>query len=210
VWLYEIADLAGMKKSEVEKVKAFASRTHDRARAAYARTVDERPRRCIFIGTTNDETYLRSQTGNRRFWPVKTGRIDLNALQHDRDQLWAETAHFEKRGMSLVLPENLWQEAARQQESRREQDPWEDCLANVRGKLHPVGSAAPGNVQGYEERVSTAELLRLELGIEIAAATDYHTKRIGHCMRRLGWTGPKLLRINGGDPVRGYSRPARA
>jgi hypothetical protein len=52
VWLYEIADLTGMKKSDVERVKAFASRTHDRARAAYARTVDERPRRCIFIGTT--------------------------------------------------------------------------------------------------------------------------------------------------------------
>jgi hypothetical protein len=210
VWLYEIADLAGMKKSEVEKVKAFASRTRDRARAAYARTVDERPRRCIFIGTTNDATYLRSQTGNRRFWPVETGRIDLDALRSDRDQLWAEAAHLEKSGMSLALPESLWEEAGKQQESRREQDPWEDYLALVPGEKHPVGSGRPGSAQAYEERISTAAL-RIHLGIEIAAATDYHTKRIGYCMRRLGWTGPKLLRINGSNkPVRGYSRPARA
>jgi hypothetical protein len=207
VWLYEIADLAGMKKSEVEKVKAFASRTHDRARAAYTRNVDERPRRCIFIGTTNDETYLRSQTGNRRFWPIKTGRVDLDALQRDRDQLWAEAAHLEKQGMSLVLPESLWEAAGKQQESRREQDPWEDHLANVRGELHPVGSGGPGSVQTYEERISTADLLLQHLRIDIAAATDYDAKRIGYCMRRLGWTGPKLLRINGTDkPVKGYSR----
>jgi predicted P-loop ATPase len=209
VWLYEIADLTGMKKSDVEKVKAFASRTHDRARAAYARTVDERPRRCIFIGTTNEETYLRSQTGNRRFWPVKTGRIDLNALQRDRDQLWAEAAHLEKQGMSLVLPESLWEEAGKQQESRREQDPWEDHLANVHAEeKHPVASDGPGSVQTYEERISTADLLLLHLRIDIAAATDYETKRIGHCMRRLGWTGPIPLRIKG-KTVRGYSRAAR-
>jgi predicted P-loop ATPase len=194
VWLYEIADLAGMKKSEVEKVKAFASRTHDRARAAYARTVDERPRRCIFIGTTNDETYLRSQTGNRRFWPVKTGRIDLDALRRDRDQLWAEAAHFEKRGMSLVLPESLWEEASRQQEARREQDPWEEELRSVEGEIYPVSSDAPGTGQAYEERISTKDLL-WQLGKNIADATDHDTKRIGHCMRRLGWTGPKPLRI---------------
>jgi predicted P-loop ATPase len=170
--------------------------------------VDERPRRCVFIGTTNDETYLRSQTGNRRFWPVKTGRIDLNALQRDRDQLWAEAAHFEKRRMSLVLPESLWEEAGRQQEARREQDPWEEELITVKGEIYPVSSDAPGTGQAYEERISTKHLF-LHLGrMYMADATDYDSKRIGHCMRRLGWTGPKPMRIKG-QPVRGYSRPAQ-
>src|SRR5262249_21348987 len=47
VWLYEIADLAGMKKSEVEKVKAFASRQVDRARPAYGRHRVDSARRCV-------------------------------------------------------------------------------------------------------------------------------------------------------------------
>ena len=72
-WIFEIADLAGMRRAEVEKIKAFASRTHDRARPAYGRRRVDAPRRCIFIATTNEDEYLQSQTGNRRFWPVKTG-----------------------------------------------------------------------------------------------------------------------------------------
>src|SRR5262249_47972978 len=92
VWLYEIADLAGTSKADVDKVKAFGSRLADRARPAYGRQRVEQPRRCIFFATTNDDTYLKSQTGNRRFWPVKTRQIDLAALRRDRDQLWAEAA----------------------------------------------------------------------------------------------------------------------
>ena len=67
VWLYEIADLTGISRAEVEKIKAFASRTIDRARPAYGRSRVDRARRCVFFATTNNETYLKSQTGNRRF-----------------------------------------------------------------------------------------------------------------------------------------------
>ncbi|HEY2230547.1 MAG TPA: virulence-associated E family protein, partial [Xanthobacteraceae bacterium] len=98
VWLYEIPELAGMPKAEIEKVKAFITRTHDRARGAYERHRVDTPRRCIFIGTTNEDTYLRSQTGNRRFWPIKVGSIDIEALREDRDQLWAEAAKVEATG----------------------------------------------------------------------------------------------------------------
>jgi hypothetical protein len=76
-WIMEVSELQGMRRSDIEKVKAFASRSRDRARMAYDRTVTEAPRQCIIIGTTNDERYLRDLTGNRRFWPVRVGRIDL-------------------------------------------------------------------------------------------------------------------------------------
>src|SRR5262249_3970135 len=92
VWVYEIADLTNVTKAEVEHVKAFASRTHDRARPAYGRALVSLPRRCVIWATTNNPQYLRSQTGNRRFWPVRTGVIKLAEFEQDRDQLFAEAA----------------------------------------------------------------------------------------------------------------------
>ena len=71
VWLFEIADLSNIRKAEVEDVKAFASRTHDRARPAYGRFRVDLPRRGVIWATTNNSEYLKSQTGNRRFWPIE-------------------------------------------------------------------------------------------------------------------------------------------
>jgi predicted P-loop ATPase len=84
VWLYEIADLAGMRKADVDHVKAFASRLNDRARGAYKHFVTEAARRCLFFATTNEPTYLKSQTGDRRFWPVRVQSIDIDALRREQ------------------------------------------------------------------------------------------------------------------------------
>ena len=104
VWLYEIADLSNIRKAEVEDVKAFASRTHDRARPAYGRVRVDLPRRGVIWATTNNKSYLKSQTGNRRFWPIPvavTRPIDIESLKRDRDQLLAEAAGREAQGKSV-------------------------------------------------------------------------------------------------------------
>ena len=96
VWVFEIADLSNIRKAEVEDVKAFASRTHDRARPAYGRFRVDLPRRGVIWATTNNSEYLKSQTGNRRFWPIEvaaTKPIDIEGLTRDRDQLLAEACH---------------------------------------------------------------------------------------------------------------------
>jgi hypothetical protein len=201
-WLYEIADLTGMKKAEVDAVKAFASRIYDRARGAYERFVTEPGRRCIFFATTNEPTYLKSQTGNRRFWPVKTGHIDLDALRRDRDQLWAEAAQAEASGASIVLPEHLWGAARVEQEKRREHDPWDDMLADVKGEI----CRATNTPTGEEVRVSSIHLLTNVLGLDASKMGDREAKRLGYCMRRLEWNGPKVMRM-GGKPQKGYWRP---
>ncbi len=131
VWLYEIAELVGLRRSEVEHVKAFVSRTSDRARPAYGRYMVQQPRRTVFFGSTNPGAgYLQDDTGNRRFWPVTVGRIDLDALQRDRDQLWAEAAAREATGETHVLPERLWQIAAEEQDARTEGDEWAGPIAD--------------------------------------------------------------------------------
>jgi predicted P-loop ATPase len=68
IWIHENADLAGMRKAEVEAVKAFASRQSDDARPAFGRVLVRQKRHSIEAGTTNSSEYLQSQTGNRRFW----------------------------------------------------------------------------------------------------------------------------------------------
>jgi predicted P-loop ATPase len=197
-WVYEIADLANMKRAEVEQVKAFASRTHDRARPAYGRAQVDLPRRGIIAATTNETTYLKSQTGNRRFWPVPTGvtgKIDLEALKRDRDQLFAEASEREAEGASLVLPPRLWGKAGETQETRVEHDPWIDRLAGLRGEITADG----------QERVAGDDILTNNLTIPAAQQTDVTTKRLANVMRRLGWDGPKKLRF-GRATKRGYWR----
>ncbi len=96
VWIIELSELDSLSHSEVARIKAFMSRTTDRFRPPYGMRLVESPRQCIFAGTVNHSTYLRDETGGRRFWPIACGRIDVDALARDRDQLWAEAkARFE-------------------------------------------------------------------------------------------------------------------
>src|SRR5262249_41081826 len=135
IWIYEVAELDGLHKSDVTKVKLFASKTVDSARPAYARSRVDRPRRGIFVATTNEDTYLRDTTGNRRFWPVRVGKIDLAQVKEDRDQLWAEACELEASGEPLVIPEALWPDAAEQQQARTELDPWEDAIVTKLSRM---------------------------------------------------------------------------
>jgi predicted P-loop ATPase len=91
VWIIELSELDNLSHAEVARIKAFMSRTTDRFRPPYGMRLVESPRQCVFAGTVNHGTYLRDETGGRRFWPVVCGCIDIDTLARDRDQLWAET-----------------------------------------------------------------------------------------------------------------------
>ena len=113
-----------MRRSDVETVKAFLSRTTERYRPPYGRNEVIEPRRCVFAGTTNGERYLRDTTGNRRFWPVPVGFIDIPALKRDRDQLWAEAVVRYRAGERWWLDAAMEQVAATIVAERTEEDPW--------------------------------------------------------------------------------------
>lgn len=198
VWIFEICELEGMKRNDTAKLKAFASRTHDKARMAYARSSESRPRQNIFIGTTNEEHYLKDETGNRRFLPVRTGTIKLDALKQDRDQLWAEAVMLEAKGESINLPRALWSDASRIQEERMETDPWMDILQkNLNGELH----------HGFY-RITSHDILTNILEIPSYLQKREHWSKLATLMKKLGWSGSKTITMKDGKKLKGYERPA--
>lgn len=108
-WIIEIGELAGLKKAEVETIKHFISKCDDTYRPAYGRTVETYKRQCVFIGTTNNHTFLKDPTGNRRFMPIDvvTYRIKKDVFSEEFDdaidQIWAEAVELYRNGEKLFL-----------------------------------------------------------------------------------------------------------
>lgn len=178
-WIIEVPELKGMRKSEADSRKAFLSRDTDRGRLAYAKSPTEVPRTCIFVGTTNDETYLNDPTGNRRFWPVRVRAFDLDALARDRDQLWAEAAEREAAGESIRLAPRLYPLAVTEQKRREVRNAVIEQLEDVLGES--------------EGRITAEELRRL-FGLEASSrsADQALYNQIGAAMKELGWARTKL------------------
>lgn len=178
-WVIEAADLAGKRKAEIEQLKSMLSRQIDGpARMAYAHQPVERPRQFVLVGTTNSAAYLTDPTGSRRFWPVAISRFDVPKLLMIRDQLWAEAATREAANESIRLSEDLWPDAAKEQERRREIDPWE---ASVREAL----AAIIPNTDN-KRRIATNTLWEA-LGIENSRRDRLGATRIAEIMQRLGF-----------------------
>ena len=102
VWIIEISELDSIAGADVGAIKAFISRSTDRFRPPYGKRLIESPRQCVFAGSVNHSTYLRDETGGRRFWPVKVGCILIDHLAEDRDQIWAEAYALPGRGQVVA------------------------------------------------------------------------------------------------------------
>lgn len=172
-WLIEISELSGMKKAEASTLKAFITRPVERCRPSYGHKEVIQPRQCVFIGTTNEDFYLKDVTGGRRFWPVKVGRINADALRRDRDQLFDEAVHRYGAG------EKWWPDAAferthiqPEQKARFDNDPWQDKIASFLEN---------------KSRVTVNQVAEEALGIEIALMGTTEQRRIGNILKVLGW-----------------------
>lgn len=141
-WIMEIGELAGMRKADLDKVKAFISRQDDKYRASFGRRVTPHPRQCVFFGTTNSQNgYLRDITGNRRYWNVKVpGNGKYKPWDMDADtvkQVWAEVMVYAKAGEKLYLPPELEAYAKEEQRAAMERDDREGLVQEYLDMLLP-------------------------------------------------------------------------
>jgi predicted P-loop ATPase len=170
----EVAEMGMRGSANVNHVKAMLSRQVDRGRTAYARTVSERPRRNIFIGTTNDDEPLTDPTGNRRFLPVHVeAEVNLVWLQDNIKQLIAEAAVLESQGHNFNLPREVRAAAAEYQEAARSESDAEIRLAEWFAET-------PMTTLAYVHAADLAELYSM------AALRGNDSTRSG-IMKRLGF-----------------------
>jgi predicted P-loop ATPase len=172
-WLIEIGELSSMTRAEGEQLKAFITRDTERYRPSYGRLELIEPRQVVFVGTTNKPAYLRDETGGRRFWPVKVGRIDTDALARDRDQLFAEAVEMYRAGTRWWPDIDFERDHIRpQQDARFESDAWEEVI----------------KVYAFDKpRVSVCEIARDALGIPTGRIGTADQRRVSAVLVSMGW-----------------------
>ena len=178
--IVELQELDSLRKVDIATVKAFISARSDRFRPPYGRREVEYPRRCVFGASTNDAVFLRDATGGRRFWCVRVGRINIEALERDRDLLWAEAVHRFMDGEAWHLQTKEEIEAAKAaQEGRREHDPWEGFISDE---------------MASRKDISIRELLSGVLQIPIERQTQRDQNRVARILQAAGWRRRQVRR----------------
>ena len=172
MWMVEMAELLSVKKAkEVEAVKSFVTSRVDTIRPKYARETEQRPRVCVFAGTTNDFDFLSDPTGNRRFIPIhclatEPQEILFEESSHEFfDACWAEVyARWKAGERGLVLPRRMEVLADAMRESHTEDDP---RVALIQQHLDAKMQRAV-DPDGVSARVCVTEILK-----EVLDVPDY-------------------------------------
>jgi len=143
-WIIEIAELAAMRKQEIEAIKHFTAKSEDAYRAAYGHHVETYKRQCIFFGTTNKYEFLRDMTGNRRFWPID---VDPKRATKDMwqelgaetiDLIWAEAVELFKKGEKIYFDDEKLKALAEEEQDRHlEESPLAGDVKRYLEKLLP-------------------------------------------------------------------------
>lgn len=194
----ELAEMSQVKASQVETTKSFVTTRIDKYRPSYGRRHVHIPRQSVFIGTTNDDHYLFDITGNRRYWPIRCGRIDLQFAEQIMDQLYAEALVAWRADEDHYLDKAVEIIAGREQLSRVVVDPLESFVQAeyVDLRLRRVNDGDMVWIRTSEviEKIET-NWTKKDRALEM---------RVGAVLRKLGGKKKQLPRGSQGWPQNGY------
>lgn len=195
-WIIELGELTALKRSDVDRIKAFFSSPSDFFRPPFGKTNQEFPRACVFAGTVNPESYLTDPTGNRRFWPARCGIIDIETLREDRTQIWAEVVAIYKAWVNRgsLVEECLWWPSYEERDLFQNEQAarviadsaWEEVIGRW---LNGERANALIRADGY---VSQTVILREALNIDPREQGGKEEARLGRVMSDLGWNKSRV------------------
>lgn len=194
-WIVEIGEMGGMRKADQNDVKAFITTQVDRWRAAYAEIVEDRPRQCIFVASSNDWDVLKGDPSGYRRWCVVTlpddKAADVTGIIRDRDQLWAEALQAWTDGEEWWLDDHLAAEQAEANKLFQQEDIWEEY---VRQALQTSVDAGRVKLNDVDQAIREQQEIRKDTWI------THHITRVlsamGYVKRRSGserwWERPDV------------------
>lgn len=228
----EVPEMHAMYRTDINRVKTFLSQQADDYRAAYGRTVEHRPRRCVFWGTSNDYEYLSDPTGGRRFFPIDT-RIQKPTksiwedLDGEKQQIWAEAYMRWMIGSPTILEGDDALEAARQQDLHTTQNTRDGVIRDfleqqvpegwlemdlgqrkmwkaTNGQVHPDGSEI---TMMPRDRVCAQEVFQECLGGDLRFMKNNDARDINRVIRETGdWKESRGVHFGYCGKVRGFVR----
>ena len=130
-WICEISELLALTKNkEQEAAKAYITRQVDTYRKPWDRNVSDLPRRCIMIGTTNNDAPLSDRTGARRFFPIEVHCNGYDLFDHEQEcrdyilQCWAEARELYRKGKMPNFADRKLTAMYREAQENATQDDW--------------------------------------------------------------------------------------
>ena len=183
----EIGEMAGMTKKDADELKDFLTIEEDQWRPPYGREQRRSVRNCLFIMTTNEMDFLTDTTGNRRYAAIQVGDIDIDAIQRDLGQLWAEGKQILQDSGVNKLHRDVEKLQPEYNGDNVLEDPWEEAIESWFEGEYLLPKA--------EQQVhSTRSILKYALGFNESSIEAKHTRRCAKLLRKLGFLS-KSVRI---------------
>jgi predicted P-loop ATPase len=217
--IFEIGELSGLKKHEVEEIKAFISARSDELRPLFE-GYRKALRRFVLVGTTNRYDYLRDETGGRRFWPIRVLQvIDLGLVYKERSQWFAEALFRLEQGERWYIDGQEERALATlEQDERFEEDIWYQQIAEYLSEKNRVIEKSPKMISSASEQmtemlektragdfVTVSQVAENAIKVEMKTARGAEGARINRILRKLGWiAGREYI---AGTRIRGWHRP---
>ena len=207
-WIIEMSEMmATVNAKSIEDIKSFISRQKETYKIPYETHPEDRPRQCVFVGTSNNMDFLPlDRTGNRRFAPVLVHPewVEKHILEDEKEsreyirQAWAEAMELYRNGFHELKLSGKTEEYLK--EMQKDFMPEDAKVGIIQNWLDELAEDYVCSIMIYKEAFSH----------EYDTPKDWELKEINNVMNHsiVGWEKISSHRFAGYGTQRGWRRVA--